>query len=276
MKLLLPIIAVIGISFTSNTTLYTQSKHLRNEIQFFEAPDSSNKLESVNETTWDSSWDDDWYDGSSIDTSITPESAFHSLKYEEAIQLIKTKKEQIHLDTLNPKAKLKTAEKLLLNSLTKDIFPYWYGTKWDFNGITKTPGKGEIACGYFVSTTLKQIGFNLNRYRIAQKAASEVINTFCLDSLIFKTTELDHLLAQVKEGKDGVYILGLSYHVGFIHKERDHIYFIHSNFSMPSMVIREHATKSAALHTSDVFVLGKLSENENLLSNWLTNTVIQH
>ncbi|WMJ72126.1 hypothetical protein RCC89_02925 [Cytophagaceae bacterium ABcell3] len=38
--------------------------------------------------------------------------------------------------------------------LVNKLIPYWYGTKWDFEGHTDVPGKGEIACGYFVSTTL--------------------------------------------------------------------------------------------------------------------------
>jgi hypothetical protein len=40
------------------------------------------------------------------------------------------------------------------HSLSKTIFPHWYGTVWDYNGYTNTPKNGVIACGYFVSTTL--------------------------------------------------------------------------------------------------------------------------
>jgi len=36
--------------------------------------------------------------------------------------------------------------------LVEEIFPAWSGTPWDFNGISQTPGEGEIACGYFVSS----------------------------------------------------------------------------------------------------------------------------
>ena len=33
--------------------------------------------------------------------------------------------------------------------LFDSIFPYWYGTKWDYNGVTQEPRIGKIACGYF-------------------------------------------------------------------------------------------------------------------------------
>lgn len=38
------------------------------------------------------------------------------------------------------------------------LMPCWYGTPWDFNGCTTEPGKGSIACGYFVSTVLRDAG----------------------------------------------------------------------------------------------------------------------
>lgn len=40
-----------------------------------------------------------------------------------------------------------------VRQITQKVFPYWYGTKWDFNGTTEMPQEGSIACGYFVTTT---------------------------------------------------------------------------------------------------------------------------
>ncbi len=47
------------------------------------------------------------------------------------------------------------ASHYLYSKLLNDIVPHWYGTPWDFNGHTNIPNQGEIACGYFVSTTLR-------------------------------------------------------------------------------------------------------------------------
>ncbi|MFT7592013.1 MAG: hypothetical protein ACI9UJ_001942, partial [bacterium] len=71
-------------------------------------------------------------------------------------------------------------ERALVNS----VFHFWYGTSWDFNGYTKTPNKGTVACGYFVSTTLKHIGFNVNRYKLAQQnPRNEALTIACGDTL---------------------------------------------------------------------------------------------
>ena len=61
------------------------------------------------------------------------------------------------------------ASKKLTSFLLDEVINHWYETKWSFEGHTETPKQGTIACGYFVSTTLRDVGFNLNRYKLAQK-----------------------------------------------------------------------------------------------------------
>src|SRR5688572_11801089 len=46
--------------------------------------------------------------------------------------------------------------------LRDSMFEYWYGTRWGFYGTTPKPRQGKIACGYFVTTTLKHLGLNIN------------------------------------------------------------------------------------------------------------------
>ena len=42
-----------------------------------------------------------------------------------------------------------------------EIFSAWIGTRWDFDGTSQTPREGRIACGYFVSTVLRDAGFDV-------------------------------------------------------------------------------------------------------------------
>ena len=90
---------------------------------------------------------------------------------------------QAKLDSSIKKLKNLNSDSMVSESfyyvMTDSVFPDWMGTKWDFNGVSNVPGKGMIACGYFVSTTLKHIGFNLNRYKLAQQAAYTVIDVLC-------------------------------------------------------------------------------------------------
>jgi hypothetical protein len=64
---------------------------------------------------------------------------------------------------------LDSAGEYFTSALINDIIPHWYGTVWDFNGHTENPRKGTIACGYFVSTTLTDAGFEIDRYKMAQQ-----------------------------------------------------------------------------------------------------------
>lgn len=72
-------------------------------------------------------------------------------------------------------ALLNEASTYLTEKLLNTIVPHWYGTKWDYNGHTNIPGEGLIACGYFVSTTMKHVGFNLNRFRLAQAYSLQAV-----------------------------------------------------------------------------------------------------
>ena len=90
----------------------------------------------------------------------------HLKNYESLRKRILVRKKELR--TMNPESR-KIA---FFHTLVDSIFPYWYGTEWDFNGITESPRKGEIACGYFVSTTLKHMGIRLNRYKNLTKSYS--------------------------------------------------------------------------------------------------------
>ena len=69
---------------------------------------------------------------------------------------------QAKLDSSIKKLKNLSSDSIISESfyyvMTDSVFPHWMGTKWDFNGVSNVPGKGMIACGYFVSTTLKHVG----------------------------------------------------------------------------------------------------------------------
>lgn len=144
------------------------------------------------------------------------------------------------------------------------------GTKWDYNGYTNTPKKGEIACGYFVSTTLKHMGFNWNRYKLAQMYSKKIVEKICGKATKFSTQKgLAQFLATQE---NGIYILGLSNHVGFIIKHQNSTFFIHSNYINNQGPIKENLNNSEALNNSDGFWLGKFTTNQNI-KKWLNGSV---
>ncbi len=170
-----------------------------------------------------------------------------------------------------------SVSKAMTNLLLESIIPYWYGTAWDFNGYTAKPKQGVIACGYFVSTTMLHAGFNLNRYKMAQKASME--EALCLepkDSLFIRYTSRDKFVKEFSsKAKDGIYLVGLSFHVGYLYKSANDLFFIHSNYINHQGVIKEKAIESQALEASDVFVVADITNNEILVKKWLKGDEIK-
>jgi len=161
------------------------------------------------------------------------------------------------------------AHDYFFDMLNDSIFGYWMQTRWDFNGHTDTPRKGEIACGYFVTTTLRDMGVSLQRYKLAQQAASVITEKLCEPNSMKRYASLEKLnnyLADQAERE--MYVLGLDYHVGFVVREDGESYFVHSDYIGSSGVKREKLNDSRAIHASESYVIGSLTANEKLLKKW--------
>ena len=162
------------------------------------------------------------------------------------------------------------------NHLVEDIIPQWYGTKWSFDGYTETPKTGSIACGYFVSTTLRDVGFNINRYKLAQKAPyheAEVIACGTPIETLQNKTKEELKSYFITNKKDGLYFLGLDFHVGFLLKEKNILYFIHSNYINNSGPTKEKIEDSRVLNSS-VYHFCNITHNDILLKKWLNSEVV--
>jgi len=171
---------------------------------------------------------------------------------------------------INSKAKIELVENYINEMLVDSIFNYWLGTEWDFNGYTEKPKEGEIACGYFVSTTLRDLGIKLNRFKIAQKAASEIIYALCDHESIIKISSLEKVsefLENIDENE--ILIVGLDYHVGFIFKRDNENYFAHSNYINRKGAEIELLQNSAAFKNTNLYVIGNLTKNKKIIKNWL-------
>ena len=163
------------------------------------------------------------------------------------------------------------AAKTLNHILYDKLFPYWYGTPWSFEGHTSVPNQGEIACGYFVSTLLEDAGFNLNRYKVAQQGAEQIVKILVSENQIsrFRNLNLEEFVAAVILQGPGFYVVGLDFHIGFILHQNNEVFFIHSNYTYPFGVVKERALNSIALSNSNYYILGKITSNLELMTKWL-------
>lgn len=161
------------------------------------------------------------------------------------------------------------------NQLVNKIIPPWYGTTWSFGGHTAIPNQGEIACGYFISTTLRDMGININRYKLAQKSpldeAKMISCGFLIDKVIQDTpekafAEIDNLT------KEGLYFIGFDEgHVGYLLKREGELFLIHSNYLSPVSVCMETLKESRVFKRYSKFYIVAISYNHNLLKRWLEN-----
>jgi hypothetical protein len=157
----------------------------------------------------------------------------------------------------------------LLGAIAEELFPAWYGTPWSYSGTTRVPRRGAIACGYFVSTILEQAGFRLERARLAQQPAERILQTLVPDKRLsrFRDRPLQEVLTRVREEGEGLYLIGLDQHVGFILHRGERLDFCHASYLGRAEVLCEPAISSPAL-ASRYRVLGKLFA-EPMLRHWL-------
>jgi hypothetical protein len=168
------------------------------------------------------------------------------------------------------------ARTIVTESIYKEIFPSWYGTPWDFNGTTELPQQGKIACGYFVSTVLRDAGWRVQRVRLAQQASENIILSLTTDLHVkrFRRVPVSDFVSAVRKWGTGLYVVGLDIHTGFIVNTGSEVYFIHSSYVEPYVVVREKAIDSTILAASNYRVLGRITADDLLIEKWLLNKEI--
>jgi hypothetical protein len=158
--------------------------------------------------------------------------------------------------------------------LVERILPAWNGTPWSFSGTAVAPGERPIACGYFVATALEHAGLRVERRSLARQAAEDIILSLVpADRIVrFRRAPMQEFLATVSGLGDGVYLVGLDYHVGFLLVEGRRVEFHHSS-NAAGEVVREPALWSSALTTSSYRVVGKLFDR-SLARAWLAGDLV--
>lgn len=169
---------------------------------------------------------------------------------------------------------LERAAAALTRLVSERILPAWSGTPWSFSGTAVAPGERPIACGYFVATALEHAGLRVERRSLARQAAEDIIVSLVPPERIirFRKASVGEFLAAVSAAGDGVYLVGLDYHIGFLLVRGGRVDFHHSS-RVAGEVVREPAIVSAALATSSYRVVGRLFDR-GLARAWLAGDAI--
>lgn len=180
--------------------------------------------------------------------------------------------QKLTADSATRKHLLDSARTILFEALADRLLPAWYGTPWHFNGMTRVPGQGTIACGYFVNTVLLDAGFELPRIRWSQLAAEPVILKLAPKAKRFRDKTVADVEKWLGEQGDGLYTVGLDSHVGFITRRSGTSRFVHSNYYH-----REIGVMSEPLDGENPFahsryrIIGKLLD-DTMMEAWLHGT----
>lgn len=213
---------------------------------------------------------------SNVPESISSKTAELPEPYGTIVEKLTAKRANFHTLYLNADAAgkpkiLSDAGAVLGNVLADEMIPHWYGTAWDFNGTSTIPGKGQIACGYFVTTLLRDAGMKVPRVKMAQQASSVIMKS--LDNgknpTWYSNISAEDFASKMAQQPAGLYLLGLDYHTGFIYVKGGEVWFLHSNYLQPQEVLKEKAAKSPAISASNVKVVGRISTSEWLVKKWL-------
>lgn len=166
-------------------------------------------------------------------------------------------------------------------AIVDELFPAWLGTAWAFHGTATEPhGEGGIACGYFVATILQHAGLKLSsRTRFGQAAALGIQRALTPDPAalhrVFSVaaTELERRIRALGEG---IYVIGLDIHVGFVVVRRESVRFVHASYTGDRLVTDEPLVDAEAIHASRKagYFITPLFEDERLVRAWLSGTSI--
>jgi len=195
--------------------------------------------------------------------------AYASIKLEIANLKLRYRTLPISSDSLS---------KLFTSLLVDKLIPHWLTTPWSFEGHTSIPGEGTIACGYFISTTLSHMSFNLNRYKMAQQLPLNEAKTLNLGKPLLEINNpstADRIEILRGTLQEGIYFIGFDQsHVSYIQKKGDQVFVIHSNYINAEGVVIEKIEESQVFSYYTRLYIAEISTNRELMKKWLNHEVV--
>jgi len=171
------------------------------------------------------------------------------------------------------------ARRFVVETLVSQVFPAWMGMP-SAGGPQATaslphqPGM-YISCSYFLTAALQNAGLVLeSRTRFAQAPAAWIERALLPPGgQIHRYGNLspEDLERRLVELGDGLYVVGLNIHVGFIVVRDRHARFVHSSYTPPGTVVDEPVVSSMAiaLSRSKGYWISPLFRDDRLVELWL-------
>ena len=179
--------------------------------------------------------------------------------------------------TPEEKATVEHDARVILEMVMPEMMRCWLGTPYDFNGTAEKPGGGKVACGYFVSTVIRDAGFRVDRFKLAQQPSENILRTFLKSEgcLLKVGQDFDSYADWVGEMEPGVYLIGLDSHVGFIVNGAEGTRFYHSSGWQKRGVVNETGKKASALRHSNWRMIGCFTADPDVIRLWLGGRTVK-
>lgn len=121
-----------------------------------------------------------------------------------------------------------------------------------------------------MNTVLFDAGFDIPIARWSQLASEEFIVKLTKNLKRYRNVPVGTVAADMTAGSDGLYLVGLDRHVGFICVKGNDITFVHSNYYQKEIgVMAERLDTRNPLRDSKYRVIGKLLGDE-MMEHWIT------
>jgi len=180
------------------------------------------------------------------------------------------------------KTVLGAAKRELQSAIADVLLPAWLGTRWAFHGTADEPLAPQgIACGYFVATVLQHAGLQLESRRGFARSTARTIarslippgpahhRVFSVPAAVLERTMLSL--------GEGLYLIGLDVHVGFVVVRGGVVRVVHASYLAPRTVVDEPITASGAIeHSRDAgYHVTALFADDTLVDAWLRKTSLK-
>jgi hypothetical protein len=176
------------------------------------------------------------------------------------------------------------ARRTVLAALSNTIFPAWMGTPWGLGPLSTAnrphqPGM-VVGCSYFLTGVLQNAGLRLeDRARFAQAPSAlmqKALSSDPKDLHRLPGMDASKLEDRIRALGDGVYIVGLNIHTGFLLVQDGAVRIVHASYTPPNQVVSEPLAKSLVIRYSYSrgYVVTPVFRDDRLVDLWLTGRAV--
>ncbi len=154
------------------------------------------------------------------------------------------------------------ARAYLYDAVTTRLIPAWHGTPWTFYGHADVPGVEPVACGYWVASVLRDVGFRVDRDPLGRQASERILLTFAAKKTLrhFGDSPPETVVEWAEKQGRGLWGVGLANHAGLLWNDGEEVRFCHSNYGGGRGPMCENALFSGPFHTSYTVVASMLAD----------------